>query len=70
MMLSRIWVPWLIIVSSESDESIYCVNIPSPVLTTNNYYTLVDIHNLKSLNTNLLGLFPLVFTIRFLVTDL
>jgi hypothetical protein len=42
----------------------------SPVLTKNNYYTIADIHNLQSRHTNLLSLFPLVFTIRFLATDL
>jgi hypothetical protein len=39
------------------------------VVTTNNYYTLTDLHNLQSLHINLLSLFPLVFTIRFLATD-
>jgi hypothetical protein len=38
----------------------------SPVVTTNNYYTIDDLHNLQSLHINLLTLFPLVFTIRFL----
>jgi hypothetical protein len=38
----------------------------SPVVTTNNYYTIADLHSLQSLHTNLLSLFPLVFTIRFL----
>jgi hypothetical protein len=42
----------------------------SPVVTTNNYYDIADIHNLQSLHTNLPSLFPLVFTIRFLTTDL
>jgi hypothetical protein len=37
----------------------------SPVVTTNNYYTIADLHNLQSLHTNLLSLFPLVFTIPF-----
>jgi hypothetical protein len=32
------------------------------VVTTNNYYTIVALHNLQSLHTNLLSLFPLVFT--------
>jgi hypothetical protein len=40
------------------------------VVTTNNYYTTADLHNLQSLDTNLLSLFPLVFIIRFLATDL
>jgi hypothetical protein len=39
-------------------------------VTINNYYTLADLHNLQSLHTNLLSLFPLAFTIRFLATDL
>jgi hypothetical protein len=38
----------------------------SPVVTINNYYTIAEIHNLQSLHTNLLSLFPLVFTVRFL----
>jgi hypothetical protein len=38
----------------------------SPVATTNNYYTIADIHNLQPLHTNLLSLFPLAFTICFL----
>jgi hypothetical protein len=37
-------------------------------LVTNNYYTLPDLHN--SPHYNLFSLFPLVFTIRFLATDL
>jgi hypothetical protein len=32
------------------------------VIITNNYYTLADLHNLQSLHTNLLSLFPPVFT--------
>jgi hypothetical protein len=40
------------------------------VVTTNNYYTIADLHNLQSLHTNLLNLFPLVFTVSFLATDL
>jgi hypothetical protein len=32
------------------------------VVTTINSYTIVDLHNLQSLHTNLLTLFPLVFT--------
>jgi type IV secretory pathway TrbD component len=39
------------------------------VVTTNNYYTIADLHNLQSLHTNL-SLCPLIFTIRFLATDL
>jgi hypothetical protein len=31
---------------------------------------MADLHNLQSLHTNILNLFPLVFTIRFLATDL
>jgi hypothetical protein len=42
----------------------------SHVVTTNNYYTVADLHDLQSLHTSLLSLFPLVFTIRFLATDL
>jgi hypothetical protein len=38
----------------------------SPIVTTNNYYTIADIHNLQSLYSNPVGIFPLVFTIRFL----
>jgi membrane-anchored protein YejM (alkaline phosphatase superfamily) len=38
----------------------------SPVVTTNNYYTIANIHNLQWFHTNLLSLFPLVFIIRFL----
>jgi hypothetical protein len=34
------------------------------------YYTIGDLHNLQSLHNNRLSLFPLVFTIRFLATDL
>jgi hypothetical protein len=40
------------------------------VVTTNNYYTIAYVHNLQSLHTNILSLFPLVFTVRFLATDL
>jgi hypothetical protein len=40
------------------------------LVTTNNYNTVPDLHNLQSLHFNLLSLFPLVFTIRFLATDL
>jgi hypothetical protein len=36
----------------------------SPVITTNNYYIIADIHNLQPLHTNLLSLFPLVFTVN------
>jgi hypothetical protein len=38
----------------------------SPVVTTNNDYTIANTHNLQLLHTNLLSLFPLVITIRFL----
>jgi hypothetical protein len=40
------------------------------LVTTNNYNTIPDLHNLKLLHYNLLSLFPLVFTIRFLAADL
>jgi hypothetical protein len=40
------------------------------VVTKNNYNTLADLQNLQSLHTILLRLLPLVFTIRFLATDL
>jgi hypothetical protein len=40
------------------------------VITTNNYYTIADLHNLQSLHTNLLSVFPLVFTVRYLAKDL
>jgi hypothetical protein len=40
------------------------------VTATNNYYTIAGLHNLQSLHTNLLSLFPLVLTIHFLATDL
>jgi hypothetical protein len=42
------------------------------LVTTNNYNTVPDLHNVQSLHYNLLSLslFPLVFTIRFLATDL
>jgi hypothetical protein len=39
-------------------------------VTTNNYNTAPDLHNLQLLHYNLLSLFPLVFTIRLLATDL
>jgi hypothetical protein len=42
----------------------------SSVVTKNNYNTIADLHNLQSLHTNVLRLFPLVFTNRFLATDL
>jgi hypothetical protein len=42
----------------------------SPVITTNNYYTIGNLQNLQSLHTNFLSLFPLAFTIRLLATDL
>jgi hypothetical protein len=42
----------------------------SQVVTTINYNIVPDLHNLQSLHYNLLGLFPLVFTIYFLATDL
>jgi hypothetical protein len=42
----------------------------SPLVTTDNYYTIADLHNLQSLHTNPLSVFPLVCTIRFLATDL
>jgi hypothetical protein len=40
------------------------------VATTITYNTVSDLHNLQILHYNLLSLFPLVFTIRFLATDL
>jgi hypothetical protein len=40
------------------------------VATTITYNTVPDLHNLQSLHYNSLSLFPLVFTIRFLATDL
>jgi hypothetical protein len=40
------------------------------VVTTSNYYILADLHILESFHTNLLSLFPVVFTIRFLATAL
>jgi hypothetical protein len=40
------------------------------VVTTNNYYTVADLRSLRSLHTNLLSLFLLVFTIRLPVTQL
>jgi hypothetical protein len=38
------------------------------VVTTNNYYTIADLHNLQSLHTDLLILFLLIFAIHFLAT--
>jgi hypothetical protein len=38
--------------------------------STITYNTVPDLHNLQLLHYNLLRLFPLVFTIRFLATDL
>jgi hypothetical protein len=35
-------------------------------VSTITYNTVPDLHNLQSLHYNLLGLFPLVFNIRFL----
>jgi hypothetical protein len=40
------------------------------VVTTTNNYTTADLQNLQSLHINLLSLFPLDFTIRFLAMDL
>jgi hypothetical protein len=34
------------------------------------YYTIADLHNLQSLHTNLLSLFPVVFITLSLATDL
>jgi hypothetical protein len=42
----------------------------SQVVTTINYNAVPNLHNLQSLHYNLLNLFPLLFTIRFLATDL
>jgi hypothetical protein len=39
------------------------------VVITNNYYTIADLHNLESLHTNLLSLFPLVFIVRSLALN-
>jgi hypothetical protein len=41
----------------------------SEVVTTINYYTTANLHNLRLLHITLLSLFPLVFTIRFLAKD-
>jgi hypothetical protein len=38
----------------------------SQVVTTDNYYSFADLHNSQSLHKNLLSLFPLVLTIRFM----
>jgi hypothetical protein len=40
------------------------------VLTTSNYKTIADLHNLQSLHANLHSLFSVVFAIRFVATDL
>jgi hypothetical protein len=40
------------------------------VVTTNNYTTVTDFPHFKALHANLISLFPLIFTIRFLATDL
>jgi hypothetical protein len=40
------------------------------VVTTKTYYTITDLHNLQSFHIDLLSLFPLVISIRFLATDL
>jgi hypothetical protein len=40
------------------------------LVTTNNYNTVPFLHSSQSLHYNLLSLFSLVFTIRFLATDL
>jgi hypothetical protein len=52
---------------SSSDDWVY---YRLQLVTTNNYYTAPDLHSLQLLHYNLLSLFPLVFTIRFLATDL
>jgi hypothetical protein len=39
------------------------------VVTTISSYIITNLHNLQWLHTNLLSLFPLVFTVRFLATD-
>jgi hypothetical protein len=39
------------------------------IVSTMNYYTIADLHSVQSLHNNLLSLFQLVFTIRFLATD-
>jgi hypothetical protein len=40
------------------------------IVSAINYYIVADLHNLQSLHINLLGLFLLVFIIRFLTTVL
>jgi hypothetical protein len=57
------------IITSVGDWDAGYINYLQAV-TTNNCYTIADLHNLQSLRTNLLSLFPLVFAIRFLATDL
>jgi hypothetical protein len=42
----------------------------SQVVTTINYYTIANLHNLQLLHIILLSVLPLVFTIRFLATYL
>jgi hypothetical protein len=40
------------------------------VVTTNNYYSTADFHTTNHSTLNLLSVLSLVFTIRFLATDL
>jgi hypothetical protein len=63
LILPRIWATWPII----NGFWIRWIDLfeSSPVVTTNNYYTIADIQNLQILHTDLLSLLPLVFTIRF-----
>jgi hypothetical protein len=64
MILSRVWA---------TNDGVQIGNyIYRPPASRNsiNYYTVIDFHNLQSLHTNLLSLFPLVTTIRFLAMDL
>jgi hypothetical protein len=40
------------------------------VANITNYYIIADLHNLQSLHANLVSLLLIVFTVRFLATDL
>jgi hypothetical protein len=51
-----LWVDYLFVVLTD-------------IYVSYNYYTIADLYNLQSFDTDLLSLFPLVFTIRFLATD-
>jgi uncharacterized protein (DUF486 family) len=61
--LSRISITWLIIVGSGWMNRFIEYSL---AVTTNNYYTIADLHNLQSLHANLHSLFPVVFTCRLL----